>query len=128
MPHTIAIEERVVVGRYWGKVTIDEVRSVKENIPHLEGFDPELPHIADFSQADIKDISFSSIETFMRESSVASPLALQVVVVPDEPSMETAKRVQQMGPATGRSILVARSMAEARATLAALSSRARQKR
>ena len=128
MPHTITIEEKVVIGKYWGKVTLDDIRRAKEEIPQMKGFTPTLPQIIDLGHADLEQLTLASVEGLMKESSIASPLALQVIVLPSDSMMEAAKRIQQMAPSTGRTILITRSLSEARATLTALSRKRKHNR
>ena len=117
MPHSVAIEDGVVVGRFRGEVTIDELRRSKQEIQQLPGFRAEFPHIIDLTDAGIQNVSFASVAELMREDSITSPLAVQVIVVSSESAFNVAKKIQQLAPSTGRAVLLARSFAEAHATL-----------
>ena len=117
MPHSIVIENGVVVGKYWGELATDEIREAKQEIAQMPGFHPDFPQIIDLTNASLKKLSFASVAALMREESIGSPLAVQVVVVPNDAAFNAGKMLQQMAPSTGRAILLARSYSEARTTL-----------
>lgn len=124
MPYKVSIEGGVVVSKYSGDVTIGEIQRAREEIQSLPGFGPELSHIFDFGDARVDQVSTQAVEDLMRVPSAASPLALQIVVVPGDDELRRARMFQRMGPSTGRTILVVRSRAEAQATLDSLSRKA----
>ena len=118
MPHEIAIEADVVCSRFWGDVTIEELRAAKQEITDTPGFRRELSHIIDVSEIALASFSPEALQEFERDRSIVSPLALQILVVsPQLKVLRIARTLQSMGESNGRSILIVYSQDEARSML-----------
>lgn len=113
MPTEYKIKDGVVVSRTSGKFTFDEAKDFRTKLAADPAYNPESPHLIDFSEVEDVDLTFEEI----RQLAFADPFgnrARRAIVAPGNHAYGIARMYEALVRAGGSPLEVFRDIKAAR--------------